>query len=331
MNYRFEQPLYLWLFCLIPLGVLAYMRYCKQQQNMRNKIGQYKTIAPLLKESIPGRQHLKFGMLLAACCFAIVGLANIQQKDAVQEVERKGIDVVFALDVSKSMLAEDIQPNRLIRAKQFIKTSMEQMKNNRMGLVVFAGKAYRQVPLTVDFNAAKLIIDNASPDLVPTQGTVLADAIDLANASFSTKELKYKAIVLISDGEDHDENAIDAAKTAYKEGTIIYTIGIGSPNGTTLSDPETGTPKLDQQGQQVVTKLNETILKEIAAASGGKYFTLNNVNTTADKLVQALNAMEQNKLGESAYSSYKSYFAYCFGAALVLLLASIFTPLFQKN
>lgn len=298
---------------------------------MLTKIGKYKTIAPLLQTSIKARQHLKVGLFFAAFFFGIVGLANLQQKDALQTVERKGIDIIFALDVSRSMLANDIEPNRLIRAKQFIKTCMNEMSNNRIGLVVFAGKAYRQVPLTVDFNAAKLILDNAHPDMMPSQGTVLADAIELANESFSTKDMKYKAIVLISDGEDHDENAVEAAKEAHKTGTIIYTVGIGSPNGALIKDPQTNAPKLDDNGDEVITKLNETTLKTIAQDTDGEYFLLNNVNSTADKLIAALDGMEKNDLGSSAFTSFKSYFIYFFVTAMLLLLMSLFIPLYQKN
>jgi len=331
MNYRFEQPLYLWLLCLIPIGIFAYLLYCKQQKAMRAKIGQHKTIAPLLRTSTNGRQHLKIVFFFAALFFGIVGLANLQQKDALQNVERKGIDIIFTLDVSRSMLATDMEPTRLMRAKQFIKSCMNEMSNNRIGLVVFAGKAYRQVPLTVDFNAAKLILDNAHPDMIPSQGTVLADAIELANESFSTKDMKYKAIVLISDGEDHDENAVEAAKEVHKTGTIVYTVGIGSPNGTVIKDPKTNTAKLDENGQEIITKLNETTLKTIAKDTYGEYFLLNNINSTADKLITALDGMEKNNLGASAFTSYKSYFIYCFAAASLLLLVSLFIPLYQKN
>src|SRR5690606_18655431 len=193
---------------------------------------------------------------LAMVC-VILGLANLREPKGALQAERKGIDVMIALDVSKSMLATDVQPNRLEKAKQLILSLTDDLKDNRMGLVIFAGRAYLQMPVTTDFSAIKMMLQTVSPESVPSQGTVLADAIEMADESFSQKEKMFKTLILISDGEDHDERALAAAEKAAEHGVMIHTVGIGSPEGATLTDAQTGQPRLDKEGHQVISKLNE--------------------------------------------------------------------------
>jgi Ca-activated chloride channel family protein len=226
---------------------------------------------------------------------------------------------MIALDVSKSMLAKDIQPDRLTRAKQLVMSMIDKMKNDRVGLVVFAGRAYLQVPLTIDYSAVKMMLQNVKTDMVPTQGTVISEAIDLARQSFSQKEKKYKSLVIISDGEDHDENAVAKAKEAADAGTIIHTVGIGSPEGTTIFDPETNSVKLDDNGNPVISKLNEDELRTIAAAGKGTYSLLRNADDVASKLVNEIDGMEQKSLGAVVFNSYASYFQYFLAIAVIAL------------
>jgi len=314
------------MLALIPVVVVLYLLYLRWRKAKINKLGDPKLLKHLVKGRIAGRSTTRFVLLTIALFFSIVGLANLQRGAQTEKAERKGVDVFFALDVSKSMLAKDVQPDRLTRAKQLVESMMNQMVNDRVGLVVFAGKAYLQVPLTIDYSASKMLLGTVSPDIIPTQGTVLGDAIDLANTSFSQKERKYKSIILISDGEDHDERALDAAKEAAKEGVIIHTIGIGSPQGSTIFDPETGSPKLDENGQPVVTKLNEDELKSIAAATGGTYTYLTNTKSAADKLMSLVDSMEEKSFGSVLFTDYNSYFQYFIAAALLLIIAEWIIP-----
>ena len=255
----------------------------------------------------------------------VIGWANLQKGSGTEEVQRKGVDVIIALDVSKSMLARDIQPDRLTRAKQLVMNMLDKMKNDRVGLVVFAGRAYLQVPLTIDYSAMKMMLQNVKPDIVPTQGTVISEAIDMATQSFSQKEKKYKSLVIISDGEDHDEQALGKAKDASENGIIIHTVGVGSPEGSTLFDPETQSVKLDENGAPIVSKLNEDELKHIAAGRG-TYSILRNTDDVASKLVDEIDGMEQKSLGAVVFSSYASYFQYFLAIAFVTLMIEWLLP-----
>ncbi len=324
--FRFQHIEYLWLLWVIPALILIYLLHLQWRRAGIRKLGESGLIRHLLTGRIKGRATTKFVLVAIAIFLAIFGFANLQRGAQTEKAERKGVDVFFALDVSKSMLAQDIQPDRLTRSKQLIARMMDKMTNDRVGLVVFAGKSYLQVPLTIDYGAAKMLLETVSPDLVPTQGTVLADAIDLATASFSQKEKKYKAVVLISDGEDHDEKALEAAKKAAEQGAIIYTVGVGSPQGTTLTDPVSGSPKLDQSGMPVVTKLNEQELREIANVTGGSYTLLSNTNQIADNLVNIIDEMEGKSYGSVLFTDYNSYFQYFIALAVILLVIDWLLP-----
>lgn len=328
---RFEYPEFLWLLWFVPLAVLVYLRYGQWRKRSLARLGDLQTLTPLINGFIKGRQTTKFVLFLSAVFLGILALANPQKADQEVTIHRSGIDLFYVLDVSRSMLATDIAPDRLERARQTIKRSLDKMRDNRVGLVVFAGNAYLQVPLTVDYNAVKMYLDNATPDIVPRQGTVLGDAIELANNSFSRQENKYKAIILISDGEDHDKNAVEAARKIYETGTVINTIGVGDPKGVVLIEPETGQPKKDDQDQPVVTRLNEKVLKDIAAAGKGTYFLLNNINQGADNITAAINRMEKADLGNEAFKAYRSYFQWCLAAALLCLMTAMLLPGAYKN
>lgn len=323
---RFQHFEYLWLLLLIPLAIVVYVTYLRWRKAGIKKLGDPQLVSQLLSGRIAGRSTTRFVLITLSLFFAILGLANLQQGSQTEKAERKGVDVFFALDVSKSMLARDVQPDRLTRAKQLITRMMDKMTNDRVGLVVFAGKSYLQVPLTIDYSAAKMLLETVNPDLVPTQGTVLSDAIDLSSESFSQKEKKHKAIVLISDGEDHDEKALDAAKKAADQGAVIYTVGIGSPQGSTIPDQVTGEQKLDENGQPVITKLNEDELKSLAKATGGTYTLLSNTSQAAEVLTDLIDNMEGKEYGSIQFTDYNSYFQYFMAAALLLMIAEWIIP-----
>jgi len=324
--YRFQHIEYLWLLLLVPVAILVYILYLRWRKSRIAKLGAADLVKGQIAGRINGRLTTKFVLSMLAFVSAVIGLANLQKGAGTETAERKGIDVIFALDVSKSMLARDIQPDRLTRSKQLIERMMDKMKNDRVGLVVFAGKAYLQTPLTVDYSAVKMLLSSVGPDMVPTQGTVLAEAISLADKSFSEKEKKYKALVLISDGEDHDEAAEGMARQAAEQGVIIHTVGVGSPEGTTIIDPATGKEKLDEAGKPVITKLNEAELQGIAQAGGGGYQHLDNANSVADNLSDAVNNIEGRNMGAVIFTQYKSYFQYFIAIAVLLLVIEWLMP-----
>ncbi len=268
----------------------------------------------------------KFCLLVVALAIGIIGLANLQAGSRTEKIERKGIDVMIALDVSKSMLAQDLSPNRLEKAKQFIARLLEKLGNDRIGLITFAGRAYVSVPLTVDMSALKMNLAGASPTQVPTQGTVIGEAISMARQSFNAKETKYKSIILISDGEDHDEGVADEVKKAVGEGIMINTVGIGSPEGSPIFDPETRANKRDEKGDEVITKLNEKELQEIASAGQGVYLRLGNTDAAADAIAKQISSTEQKNFGDNIFTDYNSYYQYFIGIALLLILIEFFIP-----
>ncbi len=323
---RFQHISHLLALAIIPVFIGLFILALYWRRNKLKSLGESSLVNPQLTGYIPGRNTSKFILLAVALMTIIIGWANLQMGAKTEKVQRKGVDVVIALDVSKSMLARDIQPDRLARSRQLILQIIDKLKNDRVALIVFAGRAYLQVPLTIDYAAMKMMLQNVKPDLVPTQGTVISEAVDLAMNSFSQKEKKYKSLIIISDGEDHDENAIQNVKKAAEQGIIVHTVGVGSPQGTTIYDPDTKSVKLDENGNPVISKLNESELKSIAAAGKGTYTLLRNTDDVADKLVDELDGMEQKNLGAVVFTDYKSYFQYFLAIGFILLIVEWLLP-----
>ena len=268
----------------------------------------------------------KFILILASLALCIAGAANLRSPKNGNTGDRKGVDVMIALDVSNSMLAQDIKPNRLERARQVINKLIDKMDNNRMGLVLFAGQAFLQMPLTGDLAAARLYVSNANPDAVPNQSTVIGDALKLCNTSLDTKEKKYKAVILISDGEGHDENATKAVDELKENGVIVYTVGIGSPQGAPIYDLALNDFKKDENGVVVISKLNEKDLQDIAAKTGGQYQLFTNADAVAGKLYNSLDNMEKKHIGGTGIRVYNTYFQWFVLVAFVLLMLEIIIP-----
>ncbi len=249
----------------------------------------------------------------------VLATMNLQKPGQSANVKRAGVDVMIAIDVSKSMLATDSKPNRLEKARQLVYKLLEELKDDRIGLVLFAGRAYLQMPLTTDHSAAKMYVQNASPDVIPTQGTIFSEALRVSNSGFNSKERKFKSIVLISDGEDHDPEALKIAASLAENGVMINTVGIGSPEGSNIIDPSTDTYKTDAQGQPVLSKLNEPLLQQMAAASKGVYSRLDNVAETVKTLKDQINTIEKTSIDDASFRDYDSLF-YWFVAAAILFL-----------
>ena len=311
---------------MVPVLVALFIAWLYWRRKKLKSIGDERLVGQQMLGFIAGRNTLRFILVTTGLACVIIGWANLQAGDKVEKVERKGVDVVIALDVSKSMLAKDIQPDRLTRAKQLIMQMADKMHNDRVAFIVFAGRAYLQVPLTIDYSTLKMMVQNVSTSMVPTQGTVIGDAIDMAITSFSQTEKKHKALIVISDGEDHDEKATQKIKEAADAGIVVHTVGIGSPQGSTLFDPETNSVKLDDNGQPVVSKLNEDELKSLAAAGGGTYTLLQNSDDVATKLIGHLEGMEQKNLGSVVFTDFTSYFQYFLLAGFLLLFIEWLLP-----
>lgn len=323
---RFQHTEYLWALSLLLLLLAAFLFVSWWKRRSIRRIGDPELVEKLFTGYSRKLFTLKFVLVFVAFFFGAVGLANLQKGSRMEKITRKGVDVIIALDVSKSMLATDVKPDRLTRAKQMITRLMDKMDNDRIGLVVFAGNAYLQMPLTVDYSAARMFLSTVNPDMIPTQGTEIAQAIQISNDAFNKKERKHKTLIIISDGEDHDEGAISQAKKAFEDGVVINTIGVGSPAGAPVPDVEAGGFKKDREGKTVISKLNEEELKSLAAAGRGLYQHLDDAEDVVSTLVAKIDGMEQKAFGENIFTDYNSYFQYFLGICLLLLVLEFFIP-----
>ncbi len=323
---HFQHPEYFIGLILIPLLVFLYYQLLGWKKKLGNKIGDPALVAQLVKSFSSHRYLLKFILICVAVFFLVAGLANLRARGSEENISRQGVDVMIVLDVSKSMLAQDVKPSRLDKAKQLLYRLIDHLQNDRIGMILFAGRAYMQMPLTTDHGAAKLYISEASPDAVPTQGTVFAEALTMANNSFNQNEHKYKAVVLISDGEDHDPDALKVAKQMADDGVMVNTVGIGSPEGSIIIDPETKQPKKDNQGNTVISKLNEQELTGISDATNGIYIHLENLEDATITLSQRLDSIEKRALADSEFVNFKNYFPWFVGFAGILLILELFIP-----
>jgi Ca-activated chloride channel homolog len=310
---------------LLPL-VIFFLLVLRWKRRVRKQIGDEELVNSLTKEYSPKNYNYKFVLIFIALALCVIGAANLRTPKTSNTGNRAGIDIMVALDVSNSMLAQDVKPNRLERAKQVLNKIIDKMGDNRMGLVVFAGQAFLQMPLTSDLAAAKLYVANANPDAVPSQGTVIGDALRLCSASLDNKEKKYKAVILITDGEGHDEKVLDVVKDLQDAGILVHTIGIGSPQGAPIQDPTTNDYKKDESGNVVISKLNEKDLQAIAAQTGGTYHLFTNADEVADGVMGSLNQMEKKQIGGVSERSYNSYFQWFLLAAFILLILEVIIP-----
>jgi Ca-activated chloride channel family protein len=328
---RFQHSEYFWFLLTIFILVGLFFWAVKDRKNKLKIIGDETLVHFQLRNFNVKAQQFKLILLLVALFAGVIGLANLQANAKTQNVERKGIDVMIALDVSKSMLARDESPNRLEKAKQFVSKLIDKIGNNRVGLIVFAGRAYVSVPLTVDFSALKMNLSTITPSSIPTQGTVLGEAIKMARESFNSNDTKYKSIVLISDGEDHDENANNEVKKAVEEGIMINTVGIGSVNGSPIWDEELQENKKDAEGNEIISKLNETELQTIASNGEGIYAQLSNAENIAKTMAVQINATEKKSFGDVVFADYTSYFQYFLLISLLLITIEFFISERKKS
>jgi len=324
---EFQNIEYLYgLLILAPLALL-FIFILRWKKQVKKALGDERLVNQLILTYSPKQYNLKIIFILIAVIMGIIALANLRKPIQTKGYKGTGIDVMIALDVSKSMLGQDEKPSRLEKAKLFINRLTEKLNNDRIGFVVFAGQAYLQMPLTADATATKMFVDNASPELVSMQGTDLRSALQLCDASLDTKEKKYKAVILITDGEDHDDKAMDAAKQLTDHGTILHTIGVGSVEGSPIIEPGTNDYKRDENGKTIISKLNQTLLQQLAGQANGTYHLLDNTSVVANEVAAELNGMEKKTISTAGgYAQYKSYYPYFLVAAVTLLIAEAFIP-----
>jgi len=320
--FRFEHPFYIQLLLLLPLFVVGYWMYLRWKKRAVRRFGDTEVVSRLMPGVSKFRSHLKFTLLILTLASILLALANPQIGSKLEKVQRKGIDLIIALDVSNSMLAEDIQPNRLNRARQSIARLIDEMQNDRIGLIIFAGKAYVQLPITTDYNAAKLMLSTIKPDLVPVQGTAIGQALETAMTSFQDDK-SGKAVIIITDGENHEDDAVAKAAEAAKRGIKVFTIGMGSADGAPIpvyNNNRMEGFKKDQSGTTIITRLDESMLRQIAEAGDGIYVRASNSNSGLKQIFDQISKLDQNTYETHNYADYENRFQYFIALALIFMV-----------
>jgi Ca-activated chloride channel family protein len=322
--FRFANPQYLWLLTLIPLFVVLFAGVAAQRHRRLARFGNPDTLAELMPEVSNGRVVLKFILFCGAVALVVLAAARPQFGSKLREEKARGVEMMLVVDVSNSMLAEDFEPNRLERTKYAINRLFDGLKQDRVGLIVFAGEPRVQLPITSDYRMAKAFARRIDPSQVSVQGTAIGKALEQALLSFSgeTDEKRSRAIILITDGENHDDDAVAVAKRAAEQGIRIYTIGIGTPEGAPIEID--GEFIRDEQGEMVVSKLNEEMLAQIADETGGAYVRATKQDIGLDEIVRSINEMEQSELSTVRFEEFNEQYQYLLIAALVLLVAEFF-------
>jgi Ca-activated chloride channel family protein len=330
--FRFANPDLLYLLLLLPVIVLLYIINDIRKKRALKKLGNIELVGSLVPEMSKSRPLIKFILQSVAFIAAVIMLSRPQFGSKLEDVKKQGVEVIIALDVSNSMLAEDIQPDRLTRAKQAISRLVDDLSNDKIGLIVFAGDAYTQIPVTTDYISAKMFLSTINPDMVPKQGTAIGAAINLGMRSFSPGEDKSKALVIITDGENHEDDPVKMAEEASKAGIVIHTIGIGSVEGVPVRVIINGRRDFlkDVEGNTVISKLDEDILKKVALSANGTYVRASNSNIGLDEIFSEIRQMKDQELESTMYTEYNDQFQ-IFAALAVFLLLFDFLIMDRKN
>ncbi len=328
--FRFAHPEYLYLLFILPVLILFYIYAIILKRKAIKKYGNPKLLAELMPEVSYKRQNLKFWMLFAAITVMIFVIAGPQFGSKIQTVKRQGIEIMVCLDVSNSMLAEDVSPNRLEKSKQMLSRLTDGFTNDKVGLIVFAGDAFTQLPITSDYISAKMFLSSIHPSMVSVQGTAIGAAINLAVRSFTPNEATSKTIILITDGENHEDDAIRAATQAADKGISVNIVGMGDPKGSPIPVDGNNNYMRDKEGNVVVTRLNEQMCQEIAAAGKGMYVRADNTNGALKALQNEIDKLNKSELDSKVYSEYDERFQTLAWIVLILLIADFLT-LDRKN
>jgi len=328
--FRFSNPEYLYLLLLVPFLVVIFIAGNIKRKKRLKAYGNPELIAQLMPDVSYRRPWLKFTLQLMAISLCVIMVAGPQFGSKMEKVKRQGAEIMIALDVSNSMMAEDIMPNRLAKSKQMLSKLVDKLKDDKIGLVVFAGDAFTQLPITSDYVSAKMFMSSISPELVPTQGTAIGAAIDLCARSFAPKDKAERAIIVITDGENFEDDAVERAKAALEMGIKTHVVGMGLDKGAPIPIAGSNDFRKDKDGNVVITKLNEKMCQEIAAAGSGIYVRSDNTNGALRVLTGELDKMTKTNVESSVYSEYDEQFQGLAWIILVLLLVDVFI-LERKN
>lgn len=331
-GFRLQNPQMLHLLYIIPLMIVFYVLSLNTKNKALNRFAKPSLLHYLVPDFRAGKKLTRFLLFHFAIAFFVVGLANPQMGSKIAEGKQEGVDIMIALDVSNSMLAEDLKPNRLQRAKLAIEKLVNRLGGDRVGIIVFAGNAYVQLPITTDYSAAKLFLTGIDNNIVPVQGTAIGKAIDLSMASFNFEDQSSKTIIIITDGENHEDDAIKAAEVAREQGVIINTIGMGSVQGAPIpvySGSRQVDFKKNRSGETIITKLNDKMLQDISEAGGGTFVRASQQDVGLGILLDNLDQMDKKEFGSVIYTEYESRFQYYLGIGLLLLLIDLL--LFDKK
>ncbi|MGB5654457.1 MAG: VWA domain-containing protein [Robiginitalea sp.] len=325
---QLDEKAYLYLLGVIPVLLVLFLLHQLWKRRVQRKFADPKLLKDLAPDRSMFKPQVKLVLLLMALTFLTMGLVNPKMGTKLETVKREGVDVVFAVDVSKSMLAEDIAPNRLEKAKRLVSEIINELASDRVGIIAYAGQAYPQLPITTDYGAAKMFLQSLTTDMLSSQGTAIDEAIELAATYFDDEEQTNRVLFVISDGEDHSEGAlIDAVELATDQGIRIYTIGVGGTKGAPIPIKRNGVVeslKKDSEGEVVITRLNEEILIEIAAEGNGAYIDGENTAAAVEAIQEILSQMDKKEFEAKQFAEFKDQFQWFLGGALILLLLDIF-------
>jgi Ca-activated chloride channel family protein len=332
---RFEHKEYFFLLLLIPIVISIYFYVQYQTKKQLEKIGNIDLMKRLMPDRNEKKSLLKFIALNVVLFFLILALAQPQMGTKMEKVQRKGIDIMIALDVSKSMLSQDVAPSRLEKSKLLIQTLLKNLDGDRVGLVIFAGNAYLQMPLTVDYSSLLLYLRSITTNSVPTQGTIITDALEKSEAAFKETDKKHKAIIVITDGEDHEENAINMAEELASDGTKVFTVGVGTANGGTIpvydQNGQITGEKKDENGAVIISKMNANMLQALAKGGNGNYYVLDNTKQVAEFLSKDIAKMETKTINDKVFTDFVEQFQYFLIFALLVLIADFFITYRKKG
>ena len=333
--FRFAHPDYLYALLVIPVLIGLFYYSLLQKSKRLGLLGEKKLLAYLMPEASHWRPRVKFYLLLSAIVLAIFMMAGPQFGSKLQKVKHNGVELMIAVDVSNSMLAEDLAPNRMGRAKQLLSRLIDQSQNDKVGLLVFAGTSYVQMPMTTDVSSAKMFLNSIHPGMVSIQGTAIGSSIQMAKNMFTPDVETGKSIIIITDGENHEDDAVEQAKKAFEQGITVNVMGVGTPQGSPIPIEGTKSFRRDRQGNVVVTKLNETMCQEIAAAGGGLYVRADNSVTAVTTLKNELSKLAKTEMEGMVYSEYNDQYAVIGWIVFVLLLLEVLlterkNPLFKN-
>lgn len=333
--FRFEEPTYLYLLLLLPFLAAFYLYSNYRRRKAIRKFGDLVLMAQLMPDVSKYRPDVKFWLVFAAIGLFAVLLARPQFGSKLETVKRQGVEVMIALDISNSMLAQDVQPSRLEKAKRLVAQLVDKMENDKVGMIVFAGDAFTQLPITSDYISAKMFLESINPSLISKQGTAIGAAINLATRSFTPQEGVGRAVIVITDGENHEGGAVEAAKAAAEKGIQVSVLGVGMPDGAPIPVEGTNDFRRDRDGNVVVTRLNEQMCQEIAQAGDGIYVRVDNSNAAQKVIAQEINKMAKADVETQVYTEFNEQFQAVAWIILLLLLAEMLilerkNPLFRN-